>query len=47
MWTCGVLTKVDGKAFVAGAGHFRAAKSLCAALVASTSSSFFCFWYYE
>jgi hypothetical protein len=34
-----VLTKVDGKAFVAGAGHFRAAKSLCAALTYTTSSS--------
>ena len=40
-WTCGVLTKVDGKAFVAGDGHFRAAKSLCPALVGSTSSSDF------
>ena len=38
-WTCGVLTNVDGKAFVAGAGHFRAAKSLCAALTYTTSSS--------
>ena len=38
-WTCGVLTKVDGKAFVAGAGHFRAAKSICAALIARTLSS--------
>ena len=34
-----MLNKVDEKAFVAGNGHFRAAKSLCAALVASTSSS--------
>ena len=36
---CRVLTKVDEKACVAVDGHFRAAKSLCAALVASTSSS--------
>ena len=36
---CTVLTKVDGKAFVPVEGRFRAAKSLCAALIASTSSS--------
>ena len=40
-WTCGVLTKVDGKAFVAGDSHFRATKSLCATLIGSTSSSDF------
>ena len=34
-----MLTKVDGKAFVPGEGRFRAAKSLCAALTYSTSSS--------
>ena len=39
MWTCEVLTNVDGKAFVAGDGSFRAAKSLCAVLTYSTSSS--------